>query len=202
MIEQKSFTHKIQEPILEPPGAGLPFWEWFIAKYVILPQKLRNTSKRQAIEMFKSEGQKIIALADRLNEDQLSKRILVPRLTGLEDSSRFWSVAMTLEHLIIVNERIQIAIEHLSANDNALPTIGTADVKPDINVDAKTVIARFETMFQSLENSVQSRTLSQYRDCKYPHPWFGPLNAEEWLVTVGLHCYIHRVQINHIVKSI
>jgi len=188
------------EPNLEPPGAGLPFSEWLIAKYVILPQKLRNTSKLEAIDKFKFEGVKIVDLAKSLSEDQMSKRVLVPRLGGVEDSSRFWSVAMTLEHLIIVNERIQIALEHLSINDNNLPSVGTADVKPDINVNSKTIISRFENMVLSLEDAAASRILSRYRDCKYPHPWFGPLNAEEWLVTVGLHMYIHRVQIQHILK--
>src|SRR3990167_8235372 len=92
---------KSVESKLDKPGAGLPFVEWAVAKYILIPQRYKNSSKEKALADFAEQSDKILKLAQGLSSEQLTERRLIARLRGLEDSSRFWSVAMTLDHLTI-----------------------------------------------------------------------------------------------------
>lgn len=42
------------------------------------------------------------------------ERVLIKRITGIEDSSRFWSVYMVLDHLLIVDRLTIKIMESLS----------------------------------------------------------------------------------------
>jgi len=97
-----SSTSSATEPELDKPGAGLPLIELAVAKYIMFPMLRSLASKEKAIDVFAEESEKIIALIAELKSDLLTERRLIPRLKGLEDSSRYWSVAMTIEHLVIV----------------------------------------------------------------------------------------------------
>jgi len=46
-------------------------------------------------------GGRILKEAGSVAEGKRDRRVLVPRMRGIEDSSRFWSVNETLEHLLI-----------------------------------------------------------------------------------------------------
>ena len=56
----------------------------------------------------------MIALAEPLSAEQLQRRVLVKAPMGMEDSSRYWSAAMVLEHLIEVGSRIAVGIVELT----------------------------------------------------------------------------------------
>ncbi|HBR86274.1 MAG TPA: hypothetical protein DEA65_00320, partial [Candidatus Marinimicrobia bacterium] len=82
------------------------------------------------VELFHEEGQNIKALIELLNNDQLLTPVLIDRLRGLEDSSRFWSPVMVLEHLVIVGRELKDII--ISLNEEKVPNkdLDIADVKP------------------------------------------------------------------------
>ncbi len=191
-----------QEPKLAKPGAGLPFVEWLVAKYIIFPNRFRSTTIEQAIEQFEVESKKIIELISDLNDEQLTQRRLIARLQGLEDSSRFWSAAMTIQHLNIVGEGMLGIIVSLSRGNNALPTRGIADVKPSIDVDAQDAIANFKKLTENFGRLARKIDFEKHSDLKHPHPWFGPLNAREWTLFAAPHQTIHRKQIEAIIARI
>src|SRR5262249_11668488 len=130
---------ELVEPKLAKPGAGLPVLEWAVAKYVLLPQRFRSVSPEEAGREFVSESEIILAAAKRLDKAQLLERRLIPRLRGLEDSSRYWSVAMTLDHLVIVGSGIRYLIVGLTSGKKDLPTRTIAQVKPSADVSAETI---------------------------------------------------------------
>ena len=138
-----------QEPKLAKPGAGLPIVEWLVAKYIIFPNRFRSTTIKHAIEQFEDESKKIIELLSGLSDEQLAQRRLIPRLQGLEDSSRYWSIAMTIQHLNIVGEGMLGIIVSLSRGKNDLPFRGIADVKPSSDVDAQGEIANFKKLTEN-----------------------------------------------------
>ncbi len=118
---------------------------------------------------------------------------LIKRLPGLEDSSRNWSVFMTLEHLRIVNADIAEAISLLAQSRVPMRVVSTAAVKPAAGIGSE-VIAAFEKSCDVLASTVTGvgdlRTKT-----RYDHPWFGPLDAAGWHAMAGFHLRLHRKQV-------
>lgn len=190
------------EPKLGKPGAGLPFHEWFVAKYFIVPKLLKETTREQAVDLFEKESNVILKLAKELSTQDLVERRLIPRLTGLEDSSRFWSVAMTMEHLVIVGSGMRTLVEKLANGITDIPPISTADVKPHTDVDANKIFDDFQTMTDEWLSTAKNTDLSKFPNAKYAHPWFGPLTAEQYILFAPQHQVIHRRQIKLIIKQL
>ena len=179
-------------PTLAPPGAGLPWPELMIAR-VLFGLRCRTGNTESFTRRFIEEQEKIRQLVSTLDEAALSKRVLIKRPPGLEDSSRDWSVLMTLDHLRIVHGEFVRVIEALT--NETIPTgkASTAAVKPDPQVTAD-VIPRYEASCEKL-----LACLSSVRNFKtratFPHPWFGSMDAHAWHALAGGHMAIHRVQI-------
>jgi len=88
-MQQTDSQEMIKE--LDKSGAGLSSTRVFLAKHIFFPILNRSLSWKKAWDIFDKEGQKIIALASTLNKEQLFERVLVPKLLGLEDNSRYYS---------------------------------------------------------------------------------------------------------------
>jgi uncharacterized damage-inducible protein DinB len=195
----KSAVPKMAMPKLAKPGAGLPFVEWAVAKYIIFPQRFKNSSKEKALADFADQSDKILKLAQGLSSEQLIERRLIARLPGLEDSSRFWSVAMTLGHLTMVGNLMCHAVVELSKGNNGLKVVGTAEVKPGAAADAARSLKDFEKMTECFLRETGAANIDVHSKVTHPHPWFGPLNAYQWLVFAAPHESIHRKQIEAII---
>lgn len=187
---------------LAKPGAGLPFLEWAVAKYIIFPARFRRVSKTVALNEFELESKAISVLSANLSAAQMGERRLIPRIQGLEDSSRYWSVSMTVQHMIIVSDQIKDVIIRLSAGDTSMAPTSIAQVKPPLEVDPKKVLADFETMSRVFLETVSRSELENFPGAKYKHPWFGELNASQWLCFAAPHLTIHRKQISEIIKRL
>jgi hypothetical protein len=186
-------------PSLAPPGAGLPAIELFIARRLFaLKRKLRTREDFTAT--FEREREAVAGWVSRCPVEKRGERVLVPRLRGLEDSSRFWSVWMTLDHLRITNLVFARVIQSLA--DGRVPPgrASTADVKPDPGVTAQ-VEADYEASCDGL-----LQTVAGIRDLRsaaqFAHPWFGPLDAAGWHALAALHMGIHRAQLGRILSSL
>ncbi|MBU6450151.1 MAG: DinB family protein [Cyanobacteria bacterium REEB67] len=190
-------------PKLDKPGAGLPPIEWFVAKYFLLP-KLLKVDQKTAIENFDKECQKIQKICAGLTDEQLTEKRLIKRLRGLEDSSRYWSIVMTLEHLVVVDELMLQAATALSSgvDVSAFKPTGTADVKPEGKVSAQKILANFEAMRIKLVEEASTLNVELDPKATLPHPWFGPLNALEWLNFTSIHTNLHRRQILAIIEQL
>lgn len=192
-------TQSVQEiqPELEPPGAGLPRVELFVARIGFRLMTM-FVSRAGASRWFQTEADRILSLARSLPPTEATKRVLIPRIAGLEDSSRYWSVCMTLEHLVIINSGITWTIASLAAGVVPPGTVSTADVKPGPTADGS-MIDRFETVVRdylaSLDRLADLRTKETRR-----HPWFGPLNALNWHRLAAFHQRLHRKQIESIIR--
>ncbi len=197
-LEPKSDDAKLAMPKLDKPGAGLPFVEWAVAKYIIFPQRFKNSSKEKALADFAEQSDKILKLARGLSSEQLIERRLIARLQGLEDSSRYWSVAMTLDHLTMVGNLMCHAVVELAKGNNALKVVGTAEVKPGAAADAARSLKDFEEMTERFLRETGAANIDVHAKVTHPHPWFGPLNAYQWLVFAAPHENIHRKQIEAI----
>lgn len=184
---------------LAPPGAGLPLPELWVARLLTAWQARRTTRERSAARLADEKGV-ILALARELTPAQAARRVLIKRPRGLEDSSRCWSVWMTMDHLRIVNGGTAELIELLAQGRMPSRVTGTADVKPEPAVDG-TVVAGFADACARLE-SVAASIGDLDTPTRWPHPWFGPLNAARWHFFTAFHMGLHRRQIELITAGL
>lgn len=186
-------------PTLAPPGAGIPAIERIVGRAIVAIRRWGGSRERFSAE-FARERASIEGLYSPLNNLTRGVRVLIPRLRGLEDSSRYWSVLMTLDHLRIVNTQIAGVI--MSLVEGVVPPgkASTAAVKPDPDVGPG-VIETYEASCDQFLDLIASCT-NLDSPVRYAHPWFGPLNAAGWHAMAAMHMGIHRAQINSILKQL
>lgn len=148
--------------------------------------------------VFRREHDAILALARSCTPEQAATRVLIPRLRGMEDSSRFWSVWMTLDHLRITNLAFAGVIRSLRQGVAPERVANTAAVKPSATVDEGVVEAFEQSCSVFLKASRVKEGSSLTTAGRYAHPWFGPLDAAGWHAVGGFHMALHRGQIESI----
>jgi len=150
------------------------------------------------MQRFKIEAEKIVSLARSVSATQGTVPVLIDRIAGIEDSSRYWSVFMVLDHLRIVNEGITQIIEDLSHDRPFAQEVRIQDVKPHVASGPDTV-ARFMKSVTNYEATIDRLGTLGHR-VRHPHPWFGPMTAHDWHCLAGIHHWVHRRQIERITQ--
>ncbi len=188
-----------QEPRLAPPGAGLPPIEIAIGR-VLFGLRCRLGNLKSLTEDFQKERQAIAALIESARNLDRGKRVLIKRPIGLEDSSRNWSLWMTLDHLRIVNLGVSGIIVSLGEGIVPPDVASTAAVKPSPDAG--------EAVVQEYENSCDEvlRAAAGVENlrtsARYAHPWFGPMDAHAWYALAESHLGIHKVQLERIMAAL
>ena len=187
------------EPKLAPPGAGLPEYERRIGSLIFAWR--RWTGDRESHNArFQRERENIRGLISQCDADSGAQRVLIQRVRGLEDSSRYWSVWMTLDHLRIMHTGLARVIASLAKEITPPGTASTAAVKPNPQVSVA-VVSEHEAACEALLAAVAAAK-SLKTTARYAHPWFGPLDAAGWQAMAAGHITIHRVQIERILKGL
>jgi hypothetical protein len=180
---------------LQPPGAGLPKIELMIAKG-LFSLKSMLTSDDKALATFEREMKTLLNLVDDADLIDIEQPVLIGRLTGLEDSSRNWSVLMVLEHLRLVNNDILKVIDALKSGVVPRGDLAIEFYKPDPDVGTD-VIQRFKESSLGFLDAMRAHGRLQTR-ATYAHPWFGQLDGHRWGVLAAMHMQIHRRQAQQI----
>ena len=189
-------------PRLAPPGAGIPFFQKMILRYFIFPRYSKKMTLETAQDFFKREGEKILAKARELPAEKITEKVLVKPMPGLEDSSRYWSVSMAMEHLIIVGSQIAGGIVDLGLGKFPQKKADTATVKPFENKSAEKIISEFEAFIKTFLEKTTRDVVNREAPQTFAHPWFGPLNAKKWMALAAIHQQIHRKQIQAIIEGL
>jgi uncharacterized damage-inducible protein DinB len=202
-MEKHNTLQKQTPPVqLQKPGAGLPLLEALVVRFIygyIISKRSLPDDNIKTLQIFTD---KILKITKNLDTQQLETRILVPKLQGLEDSSRFWSVSMTLEHLLIVAKNMKFIITELSHNRVPPLKVDIAKVKPLGETSSKEVLAEFETFFKNLPQELNSQIGDIRCSATLFHPWFGESKALQWHWLLGTHQGIHYNQIKHILRAL
>lgn len=184
---------------LAAPGAGLP-WIELIAARMLFGRFRRKHTRGNVTAMFTGERDWILKLAATPAPREAARPVLIKRLRGMEDSSRDWSVYMTLEHLRIVNASVADVIRTLAAGKVPPGSASTATVKPASGVGEQ-VVAAFTAGCESLLQTVAA-VPDLRTDKGYAHPWFGLLDADGWHAMAAFHMRLHRQQIESIIEAL
>jgi hypothetical protein len=126
--------------------------------------------------------------------------VLIERITGIEDSSRYWSPFMVLQHLRIVNDGIARTVEQLSQGRTVPGVVRTANMKPgpEAGVEAIEEYRECTERYLARADAALQHTASRV---KHTHPWFGPLTAHGWHCLAAIHQGVHRRQLAAILKG-
>lgn len=200
-MEKPVSRHDDIQKSLAPPGAGLPVAQAFALRHLIFPAYCLTTSWDKALNAFETEGKKAVALAETLSAEQLQRRVLVKAPLGIEDSSRYWSAAMVLEHLIEVGSRIAVGIVELTHNTTVTVKADIADVKPKGDQDVE-ILQDFRQFLGDYAQIIAEDAGNRKSKATLSHPWFGDLNAHQWICLGAVHQSIHRKQMQRIVASL
>ena len=132
-----------KQPELKLPGPGLPWLELMVARYFVFPRACRRLDWTAASQLFQDEGARILTIWDNLTTEQLKERVLIRRFAGIEDSSRNWSIAMTVDHLNIVGCHTLLTIDSLRRGVVPEAAARMEDVKPPGEVTPSEIHSNF-----------------------------------------------------------
>jgi hypothetical protein len=187
------------EPRLDAPGTGLPARERWIGN-AGLRALAAYAAKDTITRIFAKEAARSVALAREIPEEQGRRRVLIGRFPGIEDSSRYWSVFMTLEHLVIANGIAMDLVQHLCIGWETDRRVDIRDLKPHQDAGPEQAQALEDLVVRYGEIVATHGDLRTAK--RHPHPWFGPLDARQWHALAAMHNRIHRTQIERIFKAL
>jgi hypothetical protein len=187
-------------PKLAKPGAGLPSFELLISRYFLLPRAYRRMNWDHADATFQKQGRILVDLAQNLSAGQLQKPVLIDRIAGIEDSSRFWSPGMVLEHLIIVGSSMMRGIVELSRGIVPAVKPDVAAMKPTGSYGAGAV-GVFQSFLAQYADTVNREVADRNSRTTLRHPWFGAMNAHQWHCLAAIHQGVHRRQMQKILAQ-
>lgn len=187
-------------PKLAPPGAGLPLIESWIVRLLGRFSIRRRFSKESAFEEIERTTQRLLEKTAPLSLEELTTPKLIPRPRGLEDSSRFWSPSMVLEHLCITGRGNANLIILLSNGRHSDRVVDTATVKPT-GRDPAEVREEFRTLHHGLREQLAKAAGPQWDGPTHAHPWFGPLTAADWVRMMATHMLLHEKQMDLILAA-
>lgn len=190
------------EPRLQAPGKGLPFWQALLVRYWLFPRFCKAHGWEDASKRFEKEGKRILDLTAGLSPELLTRKVLVSGIPGIEDSSRYWSVSMTIEHLMIVGKGMLSGIIELSHGRKPDYKVDVGAVKPKGGQEANAVIEEFRAFLPAYLNGIQSKLGDRSSRVTLHHPWFGEMTAHQWHCLAALHQMTHRKQIDAIRRGL
>jgi hypothetical protein len=188
-----------EEDGLAPPGVGIPWYERR-AGDVALRLYASFASPASILRAFRNDALRAGTLAQGISETRGRTRVEIPRFPGIEDSSRNWSVYMTVDHLVMVNTAIMVLIHAICVDHNHGAEIRLEDVMPHADAGPDRIqalalaVERYTDLVERL-GTLRSRE-------RHPHPWFGPLTARQWHAVAAIHNRTHRLQIEKIISRL
>ena len=168
---------------------------------VILSTSSVFLSERNLLRLFRWETRKLDRLLEADDSYDVSQIINIPRVIGVSESNRNWSVLMVLDHLCLVIEDCRKAIVALSDGVEPRGEIDLSFYAPSEDVGFE-VIGRFEHLTGCFCRDIQSAINGEATflgPAQFSHPCFGTMNAKRWLAFAALHQVIHRRQVQKII---
>jgi hypothetical protein len=184
---------------LDKPGAGLPEAERLSIKNILVPIVRILFTWNIALFLLKREVKIIKNLVDKLPSEKCIQKNIIERTFAIEDDTRQFSVNMVLEHLTIAGEALMVGIKTLSDEKEFQRKITIEGVKPYQN--KLNQIDDFVKFYNSYFEFIENLPKKQSKMTK-AHPWFVEFNNFDWSVFMYMHTFIHRRQIEAIIKEL
>ncbi len=180
-------------------GAGLPSFERLFIKHMLIPLSRVFFGWNNSLKLLKKEVKLISDLIKEIPEEKLQKRVEINRVFGIEEHSKDYSINMALEHLTIVTGAMMFVIDTLSKEQAIDKEIKIEDVKPSLNTNDENekFFLTMNKYFSFIEN--HPKNISKTTKA---HPWFVEFNNKDWATFTFIHTFVHRRQIQAIIKGL
>lgn len=160
---------------------------------LLVRTRMKLTSRAVATAKIRDELSRYEGIMKSVPEEKWSESVRVPRMLGVDEDMREWSLLDICEHNAIVN-RAMLDVVHSLATGEAMKQMidPKKDVMPKREMGAE-ALDDFEDSVEAYLSGISG--LKHLRSTKSKkHPVFGMLNAHSWHVMFGLHLQIHRKQ--------
>jgi hypothetical protein len=175
-----------------------------VAKYYLVGFQFPRLKWEKATEVFERETGKLADLVAPLSREEAQKKVLVPKMRGLEDASRNWSPAMVIEHLMIAAPGMGEIATQLTQGRAPSIEVDIAKIKPTgkpfEGQDGKKIVEAFTRKMKETSEKIGRDARDRSSTFKHVHPWFGPINAHQWNWLMASHQMIHRRQLEKILS--
>ena len=185
-------------PKLAPPGAGVPGYQKWVGKHVLLPLWCLSVPPARVPDRMELQAKALEDLARGWSAAQRERRVLVPPQIGLEDSSRFHSWALVVEHLAVIGNSLLGILVELTHGRTPPGEARTEAFKPRGEIGADQAIDEYRAMLRRLRRAIETGCPDWRSPARFPHPWFGPLGARQWASFAPFHQDIHLKQARRI----
>jgi hypothetical protein len=108
---------------------------------------------------------------------------------------------MVLEHLVIIGDRVLEILVELTHGRIPRGTVSTAELKPAGAGTPPAALESFLAFLERLRRGTADPTIDTGAAQRFPHPWFGPLRARQWLAFLPMHQRIHIRQARRILRG-
>lgn len=184
---------------LGKPGEGLPSWELILIKGVLIPMVRIFFTWGIGHRLFQCEVKKIGKLIRSLPKEEQQRQVIIDKTFAIEDHTRQFSVNMVAEHLTIAGRGVMGIIATLSQEKPFEQPVTIEGVKPFENKadqikEFEAFAGEYEAFFKALPK--------RYSKMTTPHPWFVEFNNFDWAAFMYMHTFIHRRQIEEIIKRL
>jgi hypothetical protein len=193
---------KDASPLPQLPNAGFPWYQQLVMRMYVGPFVAGSSSVAESRKLFEKVNARILSLIDDVPPSLYTTRILVPPQPLLEDHSRYWSIAMTLEHLVTVGEDIKRFIPILARGENPRKGIDMKKIRPRGDLTPAQAVADFRRYVNTCMVDLEPIMKNANTKVTQKHPWFGEFNVHQWYWLLGTHSMLHLRQIKGILKGL
>lgn len=183
---------------LAKPGAGLPNIERLVIKYLLVPLVRVFITKKIVDFLLQRELKIINNLVSDINKENRNKSIIIDRTLAIEDDSRRYSINQVLEHLVIAGTMVQTGISYIAREKKFNYEIKIENAKA---YGDEQQLEKFLVFYENYFTKTEV-LLKKHSKMTKAHPWFVEFNNQDWHKFMYMHTFIHRRQIEAIIKAL
>lgn len=187
---------------VEKPKGSIPWYQQLIMRVYVGPVVSARSKVEENNRAIEKLSRKILDLTAELPEKQQLTPVLVPPQVGLEESSRYWSATMTLEHLLSGARDMQDIIVTLARGEKPQRPVSLAGLKPKGDLQAGEVYSEFEEFMAQVPATIVDAIGDGDTTLTHAHPWFGELTARQWHWLMVAHLALHYKQLKNIRRGL
>lgn len=184
---------------LQKAGAGLPKFERNFLRFAIVPFSRAFFTWDLALLFLKREVNLIENLVKDISKEKRNISKIITRTLAIEDDSRRNTINQTLEHLVIAGNTVQKIIYTISKEERFPVEVKIENVKAYENNDnqLELFLKFYNNYFEFIKQLPKKQSKMKHR-----HPWFVEFNNFDWSIFMYMHTFIHRRQIEQILKEL